>query len=907
MMCTTSFAQQTEGAMESTQVLSYIRRAMRFSKFYPQEKVYLHLDNTGYFKGETIWFKAYVKRCDTDNRTDLSRVLYVELLNPSGDVVERRKLAIENGEANGDIKVDSIMTTGFYEIRAYTRYMTNWGANACFSRILPIFKTPQKEGEYSNPVIDKISYRHRLNNERLSATDNDNGSVISLDEEVQKVEKERSSTAKVKFFPEGGKVIAGKPCRIAFTVTDKEGIPVTNTDCKIVDAQGTTLLLSQTDNEGRGTFIIDANSTAKTIVVTDKKGKEKATALPVPEQSGCALIMDVLGDETIDVDLYSSDDILGKKLGYAMIHNGTIIRCDTMTAEPHRQFKFKRANLPSGVSQITFFNNSGAIMAERLFFNLGNAINPSKVKVKNTNESIRACGKVSFSIESEPNASISFSAIDAKGMVNGMEGNINTWMLLASDVRGYVHHPEYYFESDDTDHRKASDMLMLIQGWKRYDWKLYSGNAMFDKTQPIENMLRIYGKVKSRKKKNKIENVELTSFMSKMGGEMLEGVTMTDSLGRYRFDLPDIEGEWNLHITSKVDDEATNYAICIDRNFVPKSKYVSPQEADMIKIDETRSIKWSELYTDDKAFKSITKENHLLNNVTVKAKRRPFEYVTGWTDETSSRYFAQIYYNCDEDMDRIADEGEYPPALNDWLKTKNSFFSGETNPLDMLLLLKHDADMKVEPNADTVKAINDWFDPTDKRYAEFSTNPPAPSQLYYRDGLTYKNRPIVWIVDNMYCTITGFRMKGREMKFNVLSCDNSSNGISLPITLDEVKSIYVSEDARSLRQHIFCSELEEMDPVIVSAYTHRSFTAKQKGVRRTHFEGFNVPSVFQMEDYSVIPPMADFRRTLYWAPSVKTDANGKAKVEFYNNSSCNEMFITVEGLTEDGRAVVNEE
>ena len=107
------------------------------------EKVYLHLDNTGYFKGETIWFKAYVVRCDTEQRTDLSRVLYVELLNPSGDVVEKRKLPIENGEAHGDIKVDSILTTGFYEIRAYTRYMTNWGANACFSRVIPIFKAPK--------------------------------------------------------------------------------------------------------------------------------------------------------------------------------------------------------------------------------------------------------------------------------------------------------------------------------------------------------------------------------------------------------------------------------------------------------------------------------------------------------------------------------------------------------------------------------------------------------------------------------------------------------------------------------------------------------------------------------------------------------------------------------------------
>ena len=70
-------AQQSE---EATNVLSYIQRAMNFNKVVPQEKVYLHFDNTGYFKNETMWFKAYVTRTDNGRATDLSKVLYVELL-----------------------------------------------------------------------------------------------------------------------------------------------------------------------------------------------------------------------------------------------------------------------------------------------------------------------------------------------------------------------------------------------------------------------------------------------------------------------------------------------------------------------------------------------------------------------------------------------------------------------------------------------------------------------------------------------------------------------------------------------------------------------------------------------------------------------------------------------------------
>ena len=71
-----------------SQMIDYLQKAMRFNLYTPQEKVYLHFDNTGYFKGEYIRFKAYVTRCDTERKTDLSHVLYVELVNPSGDVVE---------------------------------------------------------------------------------------------------------------------------------------------------------------------------------------------------------------------------------------------------------------------------------------------------------------------------------------------------------------------------------------------------------------------------------------------------------------------------------------------------------------------------------------------------------------------------------------------------------------------------------------------------------------------------------------------------------------------------------------------------------------------------------------------------------------------------------------------------
>ena len=84
----------------------------------PQEKVYLHFDNTGYFENETLWFKAYVTRTDNGHPSDLSKVLYVELLNPTGNVLPTLKYPIDSlGGAHGEMKLDTILEAGLYEVR----------------------------------------------------------------------------------------------------------------------------------------------------------------------------------------------------------------------------------------------------------------------------------------------------------------------------------------------------------------------------------------------------------------------------------------------------------------------------------------------------------------------------------------------------------------------------------------------------------------------------------------------------------------------------------------------------------------------------------------------------------------------------------------------------------------------
>jgi len=66
-------------------------------------------------------------------------------------------------------------------------------------------------------------------------------------------------------------------------------------------------------------------------------------------------------------------------------------------------------------------------------------------------------------------------------------------------------------------------------------------------------------------------------------------------------------------------------------------------------------------------------------------------------------------------------------------------------------------------------------------------------------------------------------------------------------------------------------------------------------------------NTFLSPDYSSgdkkIKRIPDFRNTLYWNPSVKTDNSGKAKVELWSSDVITDYQVNIEGITEDGKVL----
>lgn len=868
-------------------IMSYLREAMHFNRAIPQEKVYLHLDNTGYFENETVWFKAYLVRTDRSSPSDLSKVLYVELLNMSGDVIKTTKWPVDSlGQSRGDLKLDSLLGSGFYEIRAYTRYMTNWGPLACYSRVIPVFKKPSEEGNYSDLSIRPRLYKHRDPNNRDRS---DSLHAKAMDEGLSS--SEMLKTISVQFFPEGGKLVEGKKSRVALMAADDNGYPY-QSEGFVVNGNGDVLALVNTDSLGRGVFEVTPDGSPLSMQMRNRKSGESRSVqifpLPPAEKEGCVLTLDAVSDDML-VSVQCSDSLVGSPLGCVLMHEGNILYCDTMEALPLVEIELDRSRQHPGVSQFTVFDSLGRILAERRFFICPRSSSDDRVLVSSAATRLRPCGKVILDVQSLPNSTISLSAIDAGSMTNGKQGNIRTWLLLSSDVRGYISNVDYYFESDDKAHRESADLLMLTQAWRRYDWEEMAGVKPMANPQPVEDKFYVFGKLNVYRKHNPASHVVMEAFLYNESGESLVGSTVTDSLGRYAFEMPFVDGEWKMQIYTRLNDKRKTYYVGIDRQISPLPQYVSRSATSILHPLAPNLFVLhadvGESGAEEEEFIPITKKNHVLKNVTVKARRRYFTN-DDWKykNESWGREHATLYYDIDREREDILDRGLPTPTIFEFLFMRNSMFQASS------------------------RSVLSSRQETEGKNVELHAN----------EHFSYGGRPIKWIVDNgdtqcvldtslstlskmgkVLCTQINYaEMVSDEIPAGVTSNSGTLLYSFFPIWMEEIKSLYV----------VPYSPKEVHQAVRVYLYTHKRFTTEsQKGLRRTYFQGFNKPSAFQMEDYSVVPPMADYRRTIYWAPDVRTDASGKAKVEFYNNSTCREMYISAEGMSDDGRILCNEE
>ena len=776
----------------------FVKNIQVFNYNYPQEKVYLHFDNTGYFIGETIWFKAYSVMAEDNLLTDLSRVLYVELLDNEGELLETKKLKLENGQCHDGFILKPEYSSAFYEVRAYTRSMLNFGEEFIFSRVFPVFETPENNGDYKETELDDKAIKSSKNRKTDIKRDDIN----------------------ITFYPEGGNLVRGLKSRVAFKATDKQGNDLSLTG-KIYTVFNEAIADFSTEHHGMGVFEITAEENLKASVVYN--GKTYHFALPQPLSSTYVLSVDTQ-EKNLYIEITKSAEQPNDTLGLSIACRGKVYSFSILDMNENRKnIVIPESTLPVGVNNITLFDQKGEVFAERLIF----VYRPSEVRlsVRSDKEIYNPFDKIEIQIETKQangspvSANLSLSVKDAASSFEEFyPDHIYSNLLLSSELKGYIKYPSYYFQSDDPVREKHLDLLMMVHGWRRYEWKRMAGLEDFEIKHPLEDGLLINGTILHNRTRRPEKNMPVTMWMNDKE-ESFSGRTTSNEDGTFAFslDTKEIYGKTFLGLSTSSKGEVKASRIALDRLFSPEGKYYPDNEIDI----KNRFYFLPELKTEEERQRSLS-EMQILKEVVIKKSRRQ---ATGGPD---------IVYDVEGDLNKWLDQGEkLPLVVWEYLMKKECMYdiyagSYRGRPASLSHTGKKDTRRRIE-----------------------------------RDYYTSKEEREIAFYDN---------------KVNIYIKEVYKIAIYIPSPPRPVNIIF----------YLYDDGVTEFLP---------------DGVRHTYFQGYSKIKEFSAPDYGKNPPIpgkTDYRRTLYWNPNVKTDATGKANVDFYNNSSRTKLIIDCEGITNTG-------
>ena len=422
---------------------------------YKQEKLYLHFDRSVYNAGETIWFKAYLF---TGNYPSLiSKTIYAELLDDKGKVLERRTAPVLASSAAAAFDIPSNLTSPVVYIRAYTKWMLNFDSSFIYTKAIPIATT-------------------------------------------KKITKEvAASNISLQFFPEGGDLVQEITSRVAFKATDHTGMPV-NISGSIVNNSGTKILSFTSVHDGMGWFDL-LPKTGETYKATwkDKTGKLRETPLPVAKSNG--IVLEV--NNTLNQIEFKVKRSADAPIPYPFVY---------IVAQMDQQLLYRaKANLsknsiasagipietlPAGIVQVTIFTPEEKPVAERIVF-----INKSASSfITDLNSALKDFDKekknvIQIDVPDTLSCNLSVSVTDLEVDPVNENENIFSSLLLTDDIKGYVHQPAYYFSSDADSVAEHLDLVMMTNGWRRFNWENVLANRWPNIIYQPENYLAIEGKI----------------------------------------------------------------------------------------------------------------------------------------------------------------------------------------------------------------------------------------------------------------------------------------------------------------------------------------------------------------------------------------------------------------------------
>lgn len=479
------------------------------SSFLP-EKTFIHTDKNVYAGGETIYAAVYLLNGLSHQPDSISKTIYLELIDASGNLVKRLSLFAADGHMAATMVLPASIPPGDYQLAAYTNFQRNSYVGGLFRKSLRIVGGLKESGGVSNDNLENLP-----------------SPAGPGDTEVPSIT--------LRFFPESGDCAVGIPCRVAFT-SETEAGAIATFNGSLTTKDNRVLQTISTNKLGIGSFTYtpDGNQLA---VKDELSGRVYQLPKAVPFGAHISV---TLAKDTVDITMHKNDRLNGLQGHTFVLHlrGAGLLEQPFTSTNPRFKMRLPVALLPAGVVIATLLDAGGNPVAERLFF-----VPPDDtevaVQLDGATYGLRQPVDLSLAVPQAANlvdslnlARLSVSVLPAASAGGPVGDDIRTWTLLNSDVDHPIQQaPELIFGAGtQAEKTRRIDDFLLTRAWRRFTWKQLPTLSEYQPKHLLERGLFIRGRMTKLENENagRPGKVFLARMSNGFGDE-----TLTDDEGYF--------------------------------------------------------------------------------------------------------------------------------------------------------------------------------------------------------------------------------------------------------------------------------------------------------------------------------------------------------------------------------------
>ncbi|GGD53832.1 hypothetical protein GCM10011514_17510 [Emticicia aquatilis] len=252
-----------------------------------QEQVQLTTNKSYYHPNENLWFSGKMLYADASMSDSISKVVYVEWISPKNELITRQKHHVDSLHFKGMFTLPADLTFGNYRLRAYTKWMRNFGDSCFYEQIIPVISPKQYIADnvatksVFKVITDKKTYQTREKINVMIEGIKPESLTVSVTDTMA-VRRAKALTAQAKaFLPASSfktipdfKYLAETGLSLSGKVLDKNDKPaLANLVFYFGKAKSTVTTLTDTEGKFSVSGIQLSDTTDINYQATDLKGK----------------------------------------------------------------------------------------------------------------------------------------------------------------------------------------------------------------------------------------------------------------------------------------------------------------------------------------------------------------------------------------------------------------------------------------------------------------------------------------------------------------------------------------------------------------------------------------------------------------------------------------------------------